>query len=63
MTVDTSPSAASQIQPSPSKPALSVPDARPATPNVVAAPVVTSAASGSGSILPLTPSETRMYAV
>ena len=48
VTVETSAIAASQPQPAPAKPVSNEPVATPAAPNVTAAPVVTSADSGSG---------------
>ena len=60
VTVETIAIAASHSQPSPAKPVSSEPVAAPATPNVIAAPVVISADSGSASRSPPTRSETRM---
>src|SRR4051794_12000640 len=59
-TVDTSEASPSQSQPSVAKPKSSEPVPAATSPSVTIAPVDTSAASGSGSRLLVTPSETRM---
>jgi hypothetical protein len=60
VTVETSAIAASHNQPSAAKPVSNEPLAVQAMPNVIAAPVVISADSGSASMAPATRSETRM---
>ena len=60
VTVETIAIAASHTQPSLAKPVSSEPVAAPATPKVIAAPVVIRADSGSASMSPPTRSETRM---